>query len=152
MTNAIDDLLSDDPAMWISELPTYQSEAIAELLKTGKTYNDIALIWLTATAQNTFVFGASKPIGDRSTFLASVKTEIRGYLCGDSKYKKERDGLFSEKGVTRTYVVSAIAVIIAPHIGMAAPVLAPMVALVLASVGKITINAWCNMSEGAGDA
>lgn len=152
MNKTIDDLLSEDPTMWISELPTYQSESIGELLKTGKSYDDIALLWLTATAQNTFGFGASKPVGERSTFLASIRAEVRAYLCGDAKYKKERDGLFGEKGVTRTYVVGAIAVTIAPHIGMAAPVIAPIVALVLASVGKIAINAWCNMDESTGGA
>lgn len=147
MTKTVDDLLADDPAQWVTELPAYQSESIAELLNAGKTYDDIALLWLTATAQNTFGFGASQPVGNRSTFLASVKAEIRVYLCGDAKYKKERDGLFGEKGMTRTYVVGAMAVTIAPHIGMAAPVLAPIVALVLASIGKIAVNAWCSMDE-----
>lgn len=148
---SIDNLLLDNPATWLSELPAYQSEPIAELLTSGKTYDDIALLWLTATAENTFGFGTSKPVGDRSTFLASIKTEVRAYLCGGTKYKKERDGLFGEKGVTRTYVVGAIAVTIAPHIAMAAPVLAPIVALVLASIGKIAVNAWCGMGDGAGD-
>src|SRR4051812_9662891 len=137
MSECADDFLAEDPGRWVSELPLYQREPIDELMKVGKTYDDIALLWLTATAQNTYGFGATKPVGDRSTFLTSIKAEIRAYLCGDAKYKKERDGLFGEKGVTRSYVVGAIAVTIAPHIGMASPVLAPIVALVLASIGKI---------------
>lgn len=145
----IDDFLADDPAQWVTQLPAYQSESIAELLNADKTYDDIALLWLTATAQNTFGFSASQPVGNRTTFLASVKAEVRAYLCGDPKYKKERDGLFGEKGVTRTYVVGAMAVSIAPYIGMAAPVLAPIVALVLASIGKIAVNAWCSMDDKA---
>jgi hypothetical protein len=149
MNMTIDDLFADDPAQWVTQLPAYQSESIAELLNAGETYDNIALLWLTATAQNTFGFSASQPDGTRSTFLASVKAEVRAYLCGNAKYKKERDGLFGEKGVTRTYVVGAMAVCIAPYIGMAAPVLAPIVALVLASIGKITVNAWCNIDEKA---
>ena len=152
MTKTIDDLLAEDPGKWVTQLPAYQKESIAELLNAGKTYDDVALLWLTATAQNTFRFSASQADGNRSTFLASVKAEVRAYLCGDAKYKKERDGLFGKKGMTRTYVVGAMAVSIAPYIGMAAPVLAPIVALVLASIGKIAINAWCSMDEKADDA
>jgi hypothetical protein len=152
MTKTIDDLLADDPAQWVTQLPGYQSESIAELMNAGKTYEDIALLWLTATAQNTFGFSASQPDGSRSSFLASVKAEVRAYLCGDAKYKKERDGLFGEKGPTHTYVVGSMAVCIAPNIGMAAPVLAPIIALVLASIGKIAINAWCSMDEKANGA
>ena len=152
MTKTIDDLLADDPAQWVTQLPGYQCESIAELLNAGKTYEDIALLWLTATAQNTFGFSASQPDGSRSTFLASVKSEVKALLCGDARYKKERDGLFGEKGPTHSYVVSSMAVFIAPHIGMAAPVLAPIIALVLASIGKIAINAWCSMDENANGA
>jgi hypothetical protein len=148
-TTTVDDLLADDPAQWVTQLPAYQSESIAELLNAGKTYDDIALLWLTATAQNTFGFSTSQPDGSRSTFLASVKAEVRAYLCGNAKYKNERDGLFGEKGMTRNYVVGAIAVSIALYMGVVAPVLAPIVALVLASIGKIAVNAWCSMDEEA---
>ena len=66
----------------------------------------------------------------------------------DKKYKKERDGLFGEKGLARTYVVSAMAVAIAPQLSVAAAVIAPLIALVLASVGKVALNAWCASQPG----
>ena len=149
ITKTVDDLFADEPAQWVTQLPAYQSESIAELVDAGTTYDNIALLWLTTTAQNTFGLSASQQDKSKSTLLANVKAEVRAYLCGNPKYKKERDRLFGEKGVARNYVVSAMAVCIAPHIDMAGPVLAPIIALVLASIGKIIVNAWCDTDEKA---
>jgi len=146
MTAELDALLTDEPAKWVSELPEFQRKAIQELVKAGRSYDEIAGLWLTATAENTFRFGASTPLGSKTSFLDSVKKELRAFLCGDRRYKKERDGLFGGNGVTRTTVVSALSVAIAPHVGMAAPVLVPIITLVIASMGKVAINAWCKVN------
>lgn len=143
MTESIDTLLQDDPEKWVAELPEFQREAIHELRSAGSSYEDIAQAWITASAENTYRFSASAPVGDKGAFLDNLRQEVRGFLCGDKKYKKERDGLFGEKGVARTYVVSAMAVAIAPHLSVAAAVIAPLIALVLASIGKVVLNAWC---------
>jgi hypothetical protein len=42
-----------------------------------------------------------------------------------------------------------MAAAIAPYSGMAASALAPIIALVLASIGKIAVNAWCRVDEKA---
>jgi hypothetical protein len=48
------------------------------------------------------------------------------------------------EGLARTYVVSTMAVAIAPHLSVASAVISPPIALVLAaSVGKVALNAWC---------
>ena len=144
MDNTIDTLLQDDPDKWVADLPEFQRAAIQELRAGGASYDDVAQAWITASAENTYRFSASAPVGDKRAFLDNLRTEVRGFLCGDKKYKKERDGLFGEKGLARTYVVSAMAVAIAPHLSVASAVIAPLIALVLASVGKIALNAWCN--------
>jgi len=66
---------------------------------------------------------------------------------GDEKYKTERDGLFGEKSAAHIYVISAIPVGISPALGVAAPVISPLVALTLASIGKVAINAWCAQDD-----
>jgi hypothetical protein len=143
MTANIDVLLGDDPAKWVHDLPDYQREPIQKLLADGSSFDEIAQAWISASAANTFRFAATAPVGDKGAFLENLRREIRSFLCGDKKYKKERDGLFGEKGIARTYVVSAMAVAIAPHLGVASAVIAPLVALVLASLGKVALNAWC---------
>lgn len=143
MTANIDSLLEDEPIKWVQELPEYQRDAIEKLLSRGASFEEVAQAWISASAENTFRFSATTPVGDKGVFLANLKREIRGFLCGDKKYKKEREGLFGAKGLARTYVVSTMAVAIAPHLTVASAVISPLIALVLASIGKIALNAWC---------
>jgi hypothetical protein len=143
MTDNLDTLLADDPVKWVQSLPEYQRRTIEDLLARDQSFDDVAQAWITASAENTFRFSATAPVGNKGAFLDNLKHEIRKFLCGDKAYKKERDGLFGEKGLARTYVVSCMAVAIAPHLSVASAVIAPLIALVLASIGKVTLNAWC---------
>jgi hypothetical protein len=151
MAQSLDELLSDDPNKWVTELPEYQRGPLEQLLKEGLAFDQIAQNWLSASAANTYRFAAVNAAGKKDAFLDNLRKEIRAFLCGDNKYKKEREGLFGEKGLARTYVVSVMAVAIAPHLNVAAVVIAPVVALLLASFGKITINAWCASQENESD-
>ncbi|WP_394686919.1 hypothetical protein [uncultured Xanthomonas sp.] len=145
MNDTIETLLQGEPEKWIADLPEFQRAAIQELRANGATYDDVAQAWITASAEHTYRFSASAPVGDKSAFLDSLRKEVRAFLCGDKKYKKEREGLFGDKGLARTYVVSTMAVAIAPYLSVASAVIAPLIALVLASVGKIALNAWCSL-------
>ena len=147
MGDSIDKLFESDPREWVLSLPEYQRAPIVELIQRGNSFESVAQHWVTATAANTYRLGAVANTGDKTTFLASVKVELRAFLCGDKRYSKERDGLFGEKGPTRPFIVSGMAVAMAPHLGVAAPLLAPVIALILASLGKITLNAWCASTD-----
>lgn len=135
--------LVEDPSAWLDALPSYQRDALDQLLRQGKSYDEAAQSYLTASAANTFKFGADPSVVDKSSFLKNLRRELRAYLCGDAKYKAERDGLFGKKGVARELIVSSIAVAIAQHLNVAAVVIAPVIALLLASIGRVTLEAWC---------
>jgi len=143
MSDAISSLLAEEPAEWIVSLPEFQRRSISELVAAGRSYDEVADLWLSASAANTFRLSAAPQIRAKDTFLSHVKKEVRAFLCGDPKYETERSGLFGERAPTRALVVSSIAVTIAPTLGVAAPVLSPIVALVIAGIGKIALNAWC---------
>lgn len=143
MTTTIYTLLDDDPIKWVQGLPEYQRDTIEKLLASGSSFDDVAQAWINASAENTYRFAAKSQVGNKGAFLENLRTEIRAFLCGDKKYKKERDGLFGEQGVARTYVVSVMAVAIAPYLSVASAVISPLIALVLASIGKVALNAWC---------
>jgi hypothetical protein len=143
MSDAIDSLFTQDPAEWVSALPDFQRRSITPLLEGGRTHEEVAELWLNASAANTFKMGATPQVRAKDSFLTHVKKEVRAFLCGDPKYETERSGLFGEKAPTRAFVVSSIAVAIAPTLGVAAPFLSPIVALVIAGLGKIVLNAWC---------
>lgn len=143
MTTNIDVLLDDEPVKWIQELPSYQREVIETLLANGSSFDEVAQSWISASAEHTYRFSAGATVGNKGAFLENLKKEVRAFLCGDKKYRNEREGLFGEKGIARTYVVSAMAVAIAPHLTVASAVISPLIALVLASIGKVALNAWC---------
>ena len=143
MVHTLDAFFAGEPMEWLEALPAYQKFSLGELLAAGRDYDQAAEAWLTASAANTFRLGAGPALPAKDTFLAHVKREVRAFLCGDPRYAKERAGLFGDTATTRTMIVSAIAVALSPHVGMAVAVLTPIVALVLASMGKITLNAWC---------
>lgn len=149
MATNIDTLLDDEPIKWIQDLPDYQRDAIEYLIANGSSFDEVAQAWITASAENTYRFAAATPVGDKGAFLENLRKEIRAFLCGDKKYKHEREGLFGEKGIARTYVVSAMAVAIAPHLSVASAVISPLIALVLASIGKVALNAWCATQNDA---
>jgi hypothetical protein len=149
MEKTIEELLLDNPSEWINGLPAFQRETIDALLTSGLSYEDAAKSWASTTTENTFGFSASGSVGKKGAFVENLKHEIRKFLCGDKKYKTERDGLFGQKGLARTYIVTQIAVSISPHISVASTVISPIVALLLASFGKIALNAWCSLDEQA---
>lgn len=143
MSERIDSFFTTDPGEWIATLPAFHKSSVEQMLGAGRTYDQVAESWLTASAANTFRLGSAPLVAPKETFLSHVKREVRAYLCGDQRYEKERAGLFGDQAATRTLLVSSIAVTIAPSLGVAAPVLAPIVTLVLASIGKVALNAWC---------
>lgn len=144
MSDFIDNYFKDDPTEWIHILPVYQKVTIEELMQQGKTFEEIAETWVSATTENTYPFGTSSTKIDKGKFLENLILEIEDFICGSKKYEQERKKLFGEHGVARTYIVSAIAVAVAPTMGVSATFLAPVVALILASLGKIAVNAWCS--------
>ena len=147
MTTSLDHLFQGSPADWIDALEPYQRSLVHQLMEQGQNYEAAAVSWLTASTENTFRFGAEFRKEDRTLFRDKLVLEIEAFLCGDEKYKREREGLLGEKSAARVYVISAMSVAIAPHLGVTAAFLAPIVALTLASFGKITINAWCAMRQ-----
>ena len=91
MTTNIDALLAEEPIKWVQELPEYQREAIEKLLSDDASFLDkVFQAWLNASAENTYRFAASTPVGDKGTFLENLKREVRAFLCGDKKYRTRR--------------------------------------------------------------
>lgn len=147
---ALDELLTGNVAEWLEALPAYQRDPLRELIERGLPVDEVIDRWTSASAENTYRFGTELRTGDKSLFREKFLLELEGFLCGSDKYSKEREGLFGEKSAARTYVVSAIAVGIAPYLGVTGAFLAPIVALTLASLGKISVNSWCEMRKTKG--
>lgn len=138
--NQIQALFHGDGAQWLDGLPKYQRDLIAQLLSSGSTPEEAAEQWLTVVPCDTAPFGAEP---NSRQFMDRVWDEVAAFLCGDLKYDADRKRLLAESKATHAYVVGAISTAIGPVVGVSAPLVAPMVALLLLSLGKCVLNAWC---------
>jgi len=137
------DFSKSQPQDWLNDLPTFQRSAIETFLKGGLTEEEVAELWLSRIGSDQNIgFGAGTVA---SNYLASVKSEFRKFVCGDADYESLR--LEAEKVWvgTKYPIVVLIAGVIGAKLGLAAAVISPVVALLLAAVCKIGKNAWCNM-------
>jgi len=129
---------------WLSELMPYQRNTIAELI--GKfSPEEAAEKWITAKgAQNTIPFGGSK---DTKPFWDKFREELDKFLCDYDSYIEEKAALNNEAGLTKAVLISGISAAIGATIGYTATLLAPPVAILLWSVGKMGVNAYCNKPD-----
>lgn len=126
----------------LKALKPYQVGSISELLsKHGE--EEVARLWLSANGPtDTQKFGGSGPL-DSKPFWNKFNEELRLFICGDKKYKKERDKLLSEGKPVSLLLVSGISGLLGSTLGFAPSLLAPAVAMMLCVIGKVGVNAWC---------
>lgn len=138
----LDALIQDNSITWIESLPTYQRNRINQLLSQGKSLEEVAAIWLSASPENIAPFGANQ--GDKHVFIEKIKEELEGFICGDTKYESYRSDIKKELNLTKSYVIGVISTAIAPVVGSTGIFIAPIIAILLMGIFQITINAWCS--------
>lgn len=137
--NDISEIFNVEPYSWIDSLSTYQKNIIHQLYEQTGDYEVVANQWLTASIPTNVPFGTQKK---PSIFYEKVLDEIEAFLSGDEKYKDNKLAILKESGIVQTFIVSEISVALAPFLGTSAPFLAPVIAIVLLTIGKIGLNAW----------
>ena len=143
MNSIMSFLEASEPDNWIAALPSYQRNTILEMRARGASYEDIASTWIAAGASNTAPFSTGGPPQPDPGFLEKLRGEIRAYLCGDKKYDKGRKQLIAGGKEIHAFFISGMSVGIAPFVGASSIVIAPLIALMLATIGKVSLNAWC---------
>lgn len=135
-----------DADAWLSTLKEYQSSSIRDFLGQGS--EELALeLWLTASGPSSISqFGgdATKNPGKKA-FVEQFKLEFKAFMCGGDKYTEERKGLGELTGDIKTYLVGMISAAIAASLGATAAFIAPAVVIMLITVSKMGINAWCSL-------
>jgi hypothetical protein len=143
MTILTDVIQHFDADAWLGTLPPYQRDSIIELQGKGQSLDQITETWLGASAMTTAPFSSGSSPQPAPSFLSKLKDEIAAFLCGAERYEDERTKVLGQAKHLPTVVVSAISVAIAEYVNVTAAVLMPVVALILASLSKISLNAWC---------
>lgn len=136
----LDKIIFDDKETWIDSLPSYQKNRINQILSNGYSIKETASLWLSASPQNIAPFGTTK---GEHIFLEKIQDELEGLLCGDEKYDEYRKKLLGELNLSKGYAIGVISSAVAPVVGSSGTFIAPVIALLLVGMGKITINAWC---------
>jgi hypothetical protein len=133
-TFSLDDLLEG--------LKPYQKRSIKTLIASHGE-EEAAKKWLAASGPSSTQQFGGQPQGNPQPFWDRLMAEFRLFVCGDKKYKKDRDKLLAQATPTAMFVVSGISSVIASTLGLAAALITPAIAILLHVVGKVGVNAWC---------
>lgn len=133
-------LLSGGMEEWLAALPEYQRQSIATLLRDHDAI-DVATIWLEGTGpKDTAPFGGIRTAANN--FYDNILKELQEAICAGKEYAVERKQLAeATKGGGKLVLVGTLSTLIAPHVGAAAVVIGPAVAITLgivANAGKAT--------------
>lgn len=120
---------------WVEALPPYQRDHIAALLTSAEPV-DVAVTWLSTTGpKDTAPYGGIR--AGASRFYDNLLAEMQKLICGSGDdYDEERKQLSTGANRGKLFLVGAISTAIAPHVGAAAAVLGPAVAITLGVIGN----------------
>jgi len=125
---------------WIAELKPYQKNSIVQFLQNNEP-NDVAKIWLTSHGTvNTIPFGG---IRDTKPFWDNFVNEFNRFICDDHAYQNEKKDFKKDVPLSKMLLISVISAALGAKLGFSATFVAPAVALLLFTVGKMTKNAYC---------
>ena len=130
---------------WLSAIKPYQRNVILHFLKELPP-EEAAEKWLGSTGSpNTIPFGGTQ---DTKPFWNSFKAEFTRFLCDDTAYFNDKKELFAQKKASREVLVGAISAAIGAAVGYSSILLAPAVAILLCTAGKIGVVAYCKSQKG----
>ncbi len=143
----VDDLFNSSPELLVTGLEKYQQNLVNALLSsTSGDYERAADLWLSATPAQTAGFG-----GDNSHFKLyreKVIDELEKFVCGtDDSYQVDRERINEKADATREYIIGVLSAGIGSHLGVSGAFIAPIIVLVIMSLGKISVHAWCELRK-----
>jgi hypothetical protein len=131
---------TDNLENWLGELKPYQRSILNEFLTTQDA-ELAAEKWLTTTGSpNIIAFGGAenpKPFWDR------FKNEFHRFLCDETAYTEEKKALVAENPITKAMIISVISSALGATLGLSATLIAPAATLLLFTVGKMSLAAYC---------
>ena len=131
----------DDLGTWLAELKPYQRNIINEFL-ASQGPESAAEKWLTTTgSQNIVAFGGAQP---NKPFWDRFKNQFHRFVCDETAFVEEKKALATEAPVTKALMISVISSALGAALGLSATLLAPAVVLLLYSIGRIGVAAYCD--------
>lgn len=128
------ELLAGSMEDWVHSLPSYQRDHVLNMLATSDPV-EAATTWLDNSGpKDTAPYGGLR--AGAVKFYSNVLVEVQKLLCGGVGYEEERKQLAHSIGAGKMVIVASISTAIAPHVGAAAVVLGPAIAITLGVLGN----------------
>lgn len=133
--------------VWLETLKPFQRKAIKKMLaNNGDDEEKVAELWLSSFGPiNTVTFGGVPTTASRKNYFQCLKGELNKLICGNDVYEIERTKILNSGNLVNVAASAKIASVIAPIIGISISVLAPALVLMLHTISKMTVNAYCSM-------
>lgn len=145
----LSNIIQSDQDALLSSIDDFQVEIIKSFLTS--TSNDYLLSadnWLNANTANTAKFGGEP--NKAKIYRDKLLEELEKFLCGDQRYEDDRKKIAESTDKSQKYIIGVMSVAIGKTLGAAGPFIAPVIVLLILSIGKMAINAWCAMRKETG--
>lgn len=129
------------PSDYASSLPSTSRMYVISRIEAGDDPIEIARQLSLQPAEGLAIKGAELWPKD---MLDRILYEAHSLVCTEAdKYEAVREKLRGEIATTANVIVFVISNAVAVNAGMAAALCVPLVALVMASIAKLGVTAWC---------
>jgi hypothetical protein len=129
------------PKDYLAVLPSTSRDYITSLVESGTEPIDLALKLSLEPGEGLATKGGE--LWPKDIFPRLIQ-ELHTLICtDDKKYEAIREKIKGEATTSANVIVFVISDAIAIHAGMAPALCVPLVALILASIAKAGIAAWC---------
>lgn len=144
------EIVDESLETWLSVLKPYQRNTIKALLANNDGDEEkVANLWLSSFGPiNTATFGGLSSSESKKNYWKCLKDELNKLICGYS-YEEDRKQFLDMGGLINIGASSQIAAFLAPIIGVSASFLTPAIVLMLHTISKVSVNAYCSMIKNA---
>lgn len=141
-------IIQSDQESLLLSIDDFQSDIIKTFLaSTSNDYLSSADNWLNASTANTVKFGGEA--NKAKIYRDKLLEELEKFLCGDQQYEDDRKKIADSTDKSQKYIIGVMSSAIGNTLGAAGPFIAPVIVLLILSIGKMAINAWCAMRNDA---
>lgn len=139
-------LIQSEQDELLTTIDSFQVDILKSfLVSTSNDYLKSADYWLNASTANTARFGGEP--NKTKIYRDKLLEELEKFICGDAQYEEDRKKIGESADKSQKYIIGVMSVAIGKSLGVAGTFIAPVIVLLILSIGKMAVNAWCAMRK-----
>lgn len=133
---------ADSLESWIGELKPYQRSTLLQFTASMDA-EAAAERWLTTIGSpNIAGFGGAQ-VSNPKPYWERFRAECNRFICDETAYAEDKKEILAQSPISKPVLISLMSSAIGATLGTAGTLIAPAVTLMLFTVGKIGLNAYC---------